>query len=256
MTAASELLRMDEDFLRGIALEAMAAVVPQGTGFAVPVAHCKALHPAIMARVTAMILARMGVQQDVTRVHQAAIRRLMEEGMTGKRLYLPSGVCALREADRLVFEHGFSEPVPPPEVAVQFPGSFNVPGRGVIEGRWSERVRGDIYAENIGRTQWQLVNADALPEDLVWRTRKNGDRMTPLGAPGSRKLSDIFIDRKVSRMSRDDMLMLASGQRVLWIPRMNLVDEALRVDAQTARIMRLSYTISDMEELNDEPFDA
>jgi len=56
--------------------------------------------------------------------------------------------------------------------------------------------------------------------DLVLRTRRPGDRIRLLGGPGTRKLSDLFIDCKVPRDQRDrwPLLAVAGQARVLWVP--------------------------------------
>jgi tRNA(Ile)-lysidine synthase len=51
--------------------------------------------------------------------------------------------------------------------------------------------------------------------DLVYRTRQAGDRIRLPG--GTKKLSDLLIDRKVPREARDGVRLLASGPQVLWV---------------------------------------
>jgi len=50
--------------------------------------------------------------------------------------------------------------------------------------------------------------------DLLLRTRKAGDRVQL--KVGTKKLSDIFIDKKILREERDAILLIASGKEVLW----------------------------------------
>ena len=38
---------------------------------------------------------------------------------------------------------------------------------------------------------------------LIVRYRRPGDRLTPLGAPGRKKVQDVLVDRKVPRDDRD-----------------------------------------------------
>ena len=47
--------------------------------------------------------------------------------------------------------------------------------------------------------------------DLVFRSRRAGDRMAPLGMTGSKKLSDIFTDLKVPREERDAWIVVECG---------------------------------------------
>jgi tRNA(Ile)-lysidine synthase len=53
---------------------------------------------------------------------------------------------------------------------------------------------------------------------LEVRGRKAGDRFRPVGLNGRKKLQDFFVDRKVSRASRDAVpLVVDARDRILWI---------------------------------------
>jgi tRNA(Ile)-lysidine synthase len=72
---------------------------------------------------------------------------------------------------------------------------------------------------------------------LQVRTRRPGDRIRPLGAPGARKLKDVLIDRRIPRERRDRLPLLCFGDRIAWVPGVT-VDEAFRIPpgAETAWI--------------------
>lgn len=74
--------------------------------------------------------------------------------------------------------------------------------------------------------------AVALPADrldaLVVRSRRPGDRLRPLGAPGERKLKDVLIDRRVPRRERDRLPLLCVADRIAWVPGVT-VAEAFRL---------------------------
>lgn len=54
---------------------------------------------------------------------------------------------------------------------------------------------------------------------LIVRTRKIGDKMAVKGLNGTKKVKDIFIDKKLSLESRDNWpIVLDSRGRVVWIP--------------------------------------
>ncbi|HUF78100.1 MAG TPA: tRNA lysidine(34) synthetase TilS [Thermoanaerobaculia bacterium] len=62
----------------------------------------------------------------------------------------------------------------------------------------------------------------------VVRSRRPGDRLRPLGSPGTRKLKDVLIDRRVPRRERDRLPLLVVGGRIAWVPGVT-VDEAFRL---------------------------
>ena len=71
------------------------------------------------------------------------------------------------------------------------------------------------------------VDAAVLEQpDLLYRSRRPGDVIRLPG--GTKKLSDLFIDKKIPREERDTVRLLASGGRVLWA-------EGVAVDPAVAR---------------------
>ncbi|MBM4119234.1 tRNA lysidine(34) synthetase TilS [bacterium] len=87
-----------------------------------------------------------------------------------------------------------------------------------------------------------VFDADALAEPLclrpVW-TLHPGMRIRLLGGPGSRLLSDIFIDRKVPQRWRGGWpLLLDAEDRALWLPGLARGEQA-PVGPQTKRCLCL-----------------
>jgi tRNA(Ile)-lysidine synthase len=56
---------------------------------------------------------------------------------------------------------------------------------------------------------------DALIEVRAWQP---GDRIQPLGSEGSRKLQDIFTDRKIPREQRKTMPVVVCRGEIIWLP--------------------------------------
>ena len=63
------------------------------------------------------------------------------------------------------------------------------------------------------------LNSSEITLPLIVRTRKIGDRIFVKGLNGSKKVKDIFIDKKISLSNRDDWpIVVDSEGRVVWIP--------------------------------------
>lgn len=67
-----------------------------------------------------------------------------------------------------------------------------------------------------------LKNSITIPKELiktelVIRNRKEGDRMRPVGLSGTKKLKEIFIDKKIDRLDRDGYLIIADEENIYWI---------------------------------------
>jgi tRNA(Ile)-lysidine synthase len=57
---------------------------------------------------------------------------------------------------------------------------------------------------------------------------------------GTRKLQDVFIDRKVPRESRAGLPVLASGAAVVWVPAV-VRSSVARVGEQTLRVLTVRF---------------
>lgn len=83
-----------------------------------------------------------------------------------------------------------------------------------------------------------LADADALIRVRPWR---HGDRYQPLGAPGSRKLQDMFTDRKIPAAERKRLpVVTLDDDQILWVPGFPPAD-IFKIDAGTESALRLTY---------------
>ena len=62
-----------------------------------------------------------------------------------------------------------------------------------------------------------VVDKDKLSFPLEIRIWKNGDVFYPFGIKGKKKLSDFFIDRKLSKFEKEKVLLLCSNGDIVWI---------------------------------------
>lgn len=61
------------------------------------------------------------------------------------------------------------------------------------------------------------IPKDLITGSLVLRNRKEGDKLRPLGLNGTKKLKDIFIDKKIPRDKRDNYYILSDEERIYWV---------------------------------------
>ena len=81
-------------------------------------------------------------------------------------------------------------------------------------------------------------DADLTAAGLVVRNFAPGDRVSPLGMEGSRKLHDIFVDRKLPRPRRRTFPVVTLEGQIAWLPGMVRGRVAL-VTQETVRVLRL-----------------
>ncbi len=213
----------DEDYLSALADEA-GRRLRDGDGFARRA--LAALPKPLSSRIVrAALLALSGdvTEADVRRVLALSIAR------TGTCIELAGGFSAWVDAGTLHIGY--------------YPAalSFEVPFCRFGETR---TPAGTLVSERVAqyRTpqdgQEAFLALEALPEGLVVRTRRAGDRFFPLGAPGERKLSDVLTDRKIPREHRD-LPLLCAGSEVYWAVGLT-VSERARVTGQTREILHIT----------------
>ena len=82
--------------------------------------------------------------------------------------------------------------------------------RGFV--RRAERGVGVWPAE--ARVHWARIAG----RRLVWRPWRAGDRMRPLGAPGSAKIHDLLVNLKVPHTERRTVTVVECDGEVIWLP--------------------------------------
>jgi tRNA(Ile)-lysidine synthase len=212
---------------------------------------------------------------DFTRVHYEELARLvLESGSSGKMVSLP-GMTARKEHGRIVFERYRPGVSPFATAAMEpagFPAELDVPGvteaRGVrvstsvadasevdpsrfgsrpfsrstpphsaAQGR-SRRLGGDPTPQVPNREDEAYFDRETVTPPLVVRFPKPGDRMRPFGMSGTKKLSDIFIDKKIPSGERPTTLVIADAHDILWVVGI-ATSEKCRVREETREILRI-----------------
>ena len=92
---------------------------------------------------------------------------------------------------------------------------------------------------------WQVaLDAERVGATLVVRGRRPGDRMRPAGAPGSQKVQDLMVNRKVPRDDRDRVpVITAADGQIAWVVGL-AVGEEFAIQPDTAAVLLLQVTRS------------
>ena len=90
------------------------------------------------------------------------------------------------------------------------------------------------------------LDADAVQGQLIVRNARRGDRFQPLGMPAPKKLSDIFVDRKVPRAERGRLPLLCDAAGILWVPGYTVAARA-RLTPDTKRALHITLRRNDAE---------
>jgi tRNA(Ile)-lysidine synthase len=75
---------------------------------------------------------------------------------------------------------------------------------------------------------------------LLLRSWKDGDQYKPLGMSGHKKVSDLLIDNKVDRFSKNNQLVLTADGEIIWVCGQSISDQ-VKVTNNTTNFLELSF---------------
>jgi tRNA(Ile)-lysidine synthase len=208
-------------------------------GGAVDVSGFGAVNRAVRAVVIRLFLAeRMGSLRRISRAHVECVRHLMLDGGPSDSIDLPGGWRAAREynlfrllnaRERKAGHADFSVAIAPDGITIVEAAGFKFEASTIpaADGTMPDSLSVAMFdAAKI---------ADA---GLVARSFRKGDRIHPVGMRGTRKVHDVFVDRKLPRASRERFPVVTLGDAIAWLPGLARADCALVTNA-TETVLRV-----------------
>lgn len=90
-----------------------------------------------------------------------------------------------------------------------------------------------------GPSSTSYLDEDKITFPLTLRSWRQGDKFQPLGMKGSKKVSDYLIDMKVPLAIKNDVLVLLSGDEIVWLVDYQISDK-FKISSETESVLRLS----------------
>jgi tRNA(Ile)-lysidine synthase len=206
----SEVLRDENDLLDTLA-RALAERCLQDDGTVLRQAFAAA-HPALQRRAVLFVAWHHGVDCPFDRVEAA--RDFICSAPSGTCFDLGGGVMLRNSRD-------VTEVVQEPaedgdaEMPVAVPGAVTAFGKQITVRELAARPAEDLAA--YCSSTRQVFDADALGARITVRLRRAGDRFTPLGMTGSKKLKDYFIDLGMPASQRARQVLVMAEERIVWV---------------------------------------
>jgi len=184
-----------------------------------------------------------GCLQGITRKHIDRLLDFAATAYSGKTFQLPQNVTVIKEYGKLRMQEGSSLPGPHDDVSIELcvPGKTLVPDMGF-------EVCADVFDEQPGFLKSfqskktpleETMDLDTLRLPLILRTWHAGDRMRPLGICGTKKLQDMFTDRKVPRERRSSVPVITmQNDQPIWVVGLG-IDESVKIRDNTKRMLHL-----------------
>jgi len=234
LARAALILREEDMYLSSLVEEALASLfVRRGEEAALSAVKLKTLPSALRRRVLREAFNRFS-GYSLSWERTTALERLLDA--PPGRLHLVGQIAASWEGKELIFashrmEKGNDVVYPlSPEGETDLP-AFGLRLRltGLPKGACDLRVAGPFCA---------FLDAGEAQHPLVVRAWRPGDRFSPIGLGGSKKLQDFFVDAKVPRRRRSSIPLLLSGDRIAWVVGYRL-DERFKVREGTTNVLKV-----------------
>ncbi len=228
------ILQEEGRYIEVIVTKTLMKMISRKTGMRIELflSPMESLDIVILRRLLRRAIDRTEGLRGIGFVHIEDIIRLVKDGRSGDRLYLPKGIRVIKDYSLLVITSEKPHKIDFHELNV--PGEAAIRGAGLVIKASFEEKSGDF---GDGRKS-ALFDADSIDFPLKIRPRMPGDYFYPLGFGKKRKLQDFFVDEKVPRDERDSVPLVLSGEDVLWVAGYR-ADERFRVGVSTNKFLRL-----------------
>jgi tRNA(Ile)-lysidine synthase len=222
---ADEMRSLD-DLVTAIAARELDAMrVSSG---ALDVSGFGAVNLAVQAVVIRLFLSeQLGSLRRISRAHVDAIGELILEGGPSDSIDLPGGWRAKREYNlvRLAAAHESKTDNAAFSVAIAADGITIVEAAGF---RFEASTIAAADASMPNSLSVAMFDAAKVADaGLIARNFIKGDRIHPMGMRGTRKVHDVFVDRKLPRARRGRFPVVMVGDTIAWLPGLARGDCAL-----------------------------
>lgn len=221
-------LRDDDDYLNDICIKSNAISVSDNS-VSVDISTLEKQHVSIKKRI--LYKAFSLAKGDAKNIEQKHIDILLGKHISGKVFHMPCNIMVKREFDKLVFctekneNSKFLEVISPDCV-------FNQDDALKYEFRIISSL--EKYEKNTLYIDYDKLNN----KNIYVRSKKDGDRFTPLGMTGTKRLKQYFTERRIPSDKRAKVpILCADDDIVAVIPYQ--ISEFYKVTNNTKRILRI-----------------
>jgi tRNA(Ile)-lysidine synthase len=241
LARTAEIARADEELLTELTLGQIDRLVgSEGGRFFIDSSGTAATPLALRRRLLLEALRRAGVREPGFADVEALASML--EGDTG-HLEFAGHVRADRNATGVVL----SGRGPRRREVPAFRYTLPVPGRVWIAeaGATLEATTGSaggLLLRDTAESPVVVLDESCVRGGLFVRSWRAGDALRPVGLGGTKKVQDLFVDRKVPRDDRHRLPLVVNGQdRVIWVPG-HAVDEVYEASTGGGGVVVLKLT--------------
>lgn len=184
----------------------------------------------------------IGHIKGVEEKHIASIIELSFNENTGKEIHIGNNIRVKISYDYLIIENGNKK-----IKTIDTRKKVNIDGVTNIK-----ELKMTLKTELIDRKKFNFntkdrfikyFDYDKIRGDLFIRNRKSGDKFTPLGMKGTKKIKDFFIDEKIPREERNKIPFIVDEEEITWVVGYR-INEKYKITEKTERILKIEIVFS------------
>lgn len=199
-------------------------------------------HPAIRRRILEKSCWQMGVRPTYEQI--CTLVEYLENGKNGSELHLEKGVRAERSANELRLSRPLEKGVvrgsrrPSPSISRTIPGPGSYPVAEANKVLVLQEITPTAENEKSSGELW--VDLEKLSFPLLLRSFLPGEKFSPCGGPGRKKISRYFNERKIVPKDRPAWPVLLSAGKIVALVGLQL-DDKVRIAPTTRRILSIQW---------------
>jgi tRNA(Ile)-lysidine synthase len=219
----ADICREEDEYLSRSFRRKLAAGLPsEHEGLSLDAGELAGLPVALARRRVRELLRRLrGNLRRISFGDVEAVRGLAEE----KEVHLPGGLVLRRQHGRIL-----AAEKKPQRTALQYEHVWDGGGNLAIRETGLRFSAAKLPKRDLRRISYDndrraYFDAAKLEFPLVVRSRKDGDRYRPLGAPGRQKLKEVMRAKGIPAAERDRHPVFLSGGKITWVLGLPVAEE-------------------------------
>ena len=186
----------------------------------------------------AVIKKMLGTLKDIEERHIEEIIGVSGK-QAGKYINLPYGLIFAVEYGRYLIGKDPGSLCPFPEIVGE--SAIKIPGTTVLSGwRIEASVVEKVLTADKDNEFTAFLDMDKTGDNLIIRSRLDGDRFQPLGFDAPKRLNRFMIDLKIPQCWRERIPLVCCSGQIVWLVGYR-IDDRFKVTSQTKRVLKIEF---------------